>query len=89
MCVEQVCKVGNNICALEKNGSLFIHVIKNFTPFEMELESSSHVEEPWFKHKGKLHVVERESRWERAREKANVHKKRQEKNNLEEKLLVT
>jgi hypothetical protein len=32
------------------------------------------VEEPWFKHKGKLHVVERKSRWERAREKANDKK---------------
>jgi len=74
MCVEQVCKVGNNICALEKNGSLLIHVIKHFTPFEMELESSPHVEEPWFKHKGKLHVVERKGRWERAREKANDKK---------------
>jgi hypothetical protein len=30
----------------------------------MELESSLHVEEPWSKHKGKLDVVERKSRWE-------------------------
>jgi hypothetical protein len=37
------------------------------------------VEEPWFKHKGKLHVVERKSRWERAREKANDKKKKKKK----------
>jgi hypothetical protein len=70
MCVEQVCKVGNDICTLEKNGGLFIHVIKHFTPFEMEPESSPHVEQSWFKHKGKLHVVERKKQMGKSKRKS-------------------